>query len=347
MNSNEDKQGGIFRRYLSPQLSAALQSDTVPVWWTAMVSDPELFVAPRDGYLNVYFRGNSLVRLSTSSSGELVGEVHYKYLLRPELANAYWKMTHDGKLPDGDASNLRLSDFFHDLNDLAGLKRASKNFSGVEKAGIAKILARNPNVIDLEVAFGTPPAGDEERSKIPRIDLVAAHKHGDGVALAFYEAKDYSNAELRAIEPKDAPVLDQIRTYENAISERRAEIAEAYRKHCRYLLEIASPASKAADKGGGDASLTRRELLELVAYHPDKLYVALQPRLLVFGFDQAQKAHAGWQNHLKRLASGLSESRVIAVGNPAGIRLGHSLPLSGEVWKYQSAEDTALPDASA
>jgi hypothetical protein len=332
MNKSDPKDG-TFRRALSPQLKAALTSGNVPAWWKAMVSDPELFIAPRDGYLNVYYRGNSLVRLSASAEGRLI----YKYLLRPELQNAYWKVDHDGKLPNKDASHLRLSDFFHDLNDLAALKRASKNFSGVEKAGIAKILARNPNVIDLEVAFGTPPAGDEERSKIPRIDLVAAHKHGDGVALAFYEAKDYSNAELRAIEPKDVPVLNQMRKYEEEISRRRVEIAEAYRKHCRYLLEIASPASKAPSEAGEDASLTRRKLLELVADHPEKLYVALQPRLLIFGFDQAQKAHAGWQNHLKRLASGLSESRVIAIGDAAGIRLDNSLPLTGEVWKYRAA----------
>ncbi|MGF6599670.1 hypothetical protein P3T23_004398 [Paraburkholderia sp. GAS448] len=346
MNKIKAPKGSIFRRAMSPQLKAALTSDNVPAWWRAMVSDPELFVAPRDGYLNVYYKGNSLVRLIASSDGQLVGEVHYKYLLRPELANAYWKMTHDGKLGNGDVSNLRLSDFFHDLNDLASLKRASKNFSGVEKSGIAKILARNPNVIDLEVAFGTPPDGGEEKSKIPRIDLIAAHRHEDGVALAFYEAKDYGNVELRSSEPKDVPVLNQMRKYEEEISRRRVEIAEAYRNHCQDLLEIL-PVSNTSHKGGGDSFSARRELLEFVAYHPEKLYIALQPRLLVFGFDQAQKTHAGWKIHLERLEGGLSESRVIAMGDPAGIRLDGHLPPGTEVWKYQRAEGSALHDASA
>src|SRR5579864_4538077 len=118
MNKNEGQQSSTFRRTLSPQLKAALTSDNAPAWWRAMTNDPELFIAPRDGYLNVYYRGNSLVRLTASSCGQLLGEVHYKYLLKPELQNAYWKMTHDGKLLHGDASDLRLSDFFHDLNDL-------------------------------------------------------------------------------------------------------------------------------------------------------------------------------------------------------------------------------------
>jgi hypothetical protein len=342
MNKNEDPRDGTFRRALSPQLKAALTSNNVPAWWRAMISDPELFVAPRDGYLNVYYSGNSLVRLIASSDGQLVGEVHHKYLLRPELTSAYWKMTHDGKLTSGDVSNLRLSDFFHDLNDLAGLKRASKNFSGVEKGGIAKILARNSNVIDLEVAFGTPPANDGEKSKIPRIDLVAVQKHEDGVALVFYEAKDYGNDELRSSEPNDVPVLNQMRKYEDEISRRRVQIAEAYRNHCRDLLEIAIPASKATDNGGGDLSSTRRELLELVAYHPDKLYVALQPRLLIFGFDQAQKSHAGWQIHRERLVNGLSEGSVLSMGDPGNIRLDKSLPLGGNIWKYGPTEGSAL-----
>ena len=73
----------------------------------------------------------------------------------------------------------------------------------------------------------------------------------------------------------------------------------------------------------------------------------MQPRLLVFGFDQAQKTHAGWKSHLERLESGLSASNVVAMGDPASICLDNTLPLGGEIWKYQPADDLALRDASA
>jgi hypothetical protein len=42
----------------------------------------------------------------------------------------------------------------------------------------------------------------------------------------------------------------------------------------------------------------------------------LQPRLLIFGFDQAQKSHAGWQIHRERLVNGLSEGSVLSMGDP-------------------------------
>jgi len=343
MNKIEAPRGSTFRRFLSAQLQAALRTDAAPDWLKAMVSDPDLFVAPRNGYLNVYYRGNSLVRLTASSDGQLVGEVHYKYLLRPELKNAYWKMTHEGTLSNGEASNLRLSDFFHDLNDLASLKRASKNFSGVEKSGVAKIVARNPNVIDLEVAFGTVPAGDEEEAQIPRMDLVTAQKYKDGLALVFYEAKDFSNPELRSSEQKDVPVVNQMRKYEKEIGERRDEIAHAYSAHCRYLLEMAQASSEAPDIDGGGSASARRHLLQFVVDHPEKLYVALQPRLLIFGFDQAQKTHAGWRSHLERLEGCLSKNRVIAMGDPAGIRLDAPLSPDADVWRYQSSGELTAP----
>ena len=44
-----------------------------------MASDPSLFIAIRDGYLNVYYSGNSLLKLSLDGE-RLAGEIHYKYL---------------------------------------------------------------------------------------------------------------------------------------------------------------------------------------------------------------------------------------------------------------------------
>jgi hypothetical protein len=96
--------GGPFEddddnRHLSEELLAALQPEVAPTWWMTMAADPELFIAPRDGYLNVYYRGNSLVRLTADAAGKLAGEVNYKYLLRPSLKDFLWKMTYDGKSP--------------------------------------------------------------------------------------------------------------------------------------------------------------------------------------------------------------------------------------------------------
>jgi hypothetical protein len=48
-------------------------------WWKAIADDRELFIAIRDGYINVYWKGNSLLKL-WQAGNDLVGEIHYKYL---------------------------------------------------------------------------------------------------------------------------------------------------------------------------------------------------------------------------------------------------------------------------
>ena len=65
------------------------QSDS---WWRALVDDDDLFLAVRDNYINVYYLGCSLLKLTWKpGSGDVVGETHYKYLLRPQL-NLYVKI---------------------------------------------------------------------------------------------------------------------------------------------------------------------------------------------------------------------------------------------------------------
>jgi hypothetical protein len=140
-----------------------------------------------DGYLNVYYRGNSLVRLTADAAGKLAGEVNYKYLLRPSLKDFLWKMTYDGEIAHKAAAHAPVTDFFHDLNDLVGMKKASGLYVGVEKEGVAKIAANQNNVIDLEVAFSSGTDGNGS-TQLPRLDLVALHSHAGelGEVLVFY-----------------------------------------------------------------------------------------------------------------------------------------------------------------
>ncbi|SOE81038.1 hypothetical protein SAMN05446927_4293 [Caballeronia arationis] len=351
--TNNNQAQNKFDRFLSPALLAALQPQVAPKWWMAMAADEDLFIAPRDGYLNVYYRGNSLVKLTAASDGSLVGEVNYKYLLRPDLKDCLWRMTHDGQIVGDLAGQVPLSDFFHDLNDLEGLKKASKRFAGVEKEGVARIAARQSNVIDLEVAFGSGPVGNG-KAEIPRLDLVALHSYTNkkaqdvdfGQALVFYEAKHYSNPELRASGSTEAPVVAQMKKYAQALSDRRHQIVEAYRAQCEYILRT-QYASDSAPKVGDMSKLgMRRRRLESIVKYPEKLYLALLPRLLIYGFDEAQKMSPGWMKHVQKLKDSLAENRVIARGDAAEIRLEGVLPLDGEVWKPSgSVEVSALGQA--
>lgn len=74
-----------FKRGLSADLVESLNEEYERGgWWKALADDPQLFIAVRDDYLNVYWKGNSLIRLFLQN-GRLVGEVHYKYMLSRPL----------------------------------------------------------------------------------------------------------------------------------------------------------------------------------------------------------------------------------------------------------------------
>ena len=181
-------------------------------WWRAIASDPDLFIAFRDGYLNVYWNGSSLLKL-TLDGDRLVGETHYKYLLRPDTPKPYIPV--DGgmvKLPD-------LAALFHvDLSDVPALKRAASAYVGDEKAGVHRIVLSNPNVVDVEVAFGLEGNGEDAPST-RRIDFAALHSAADGAEIVFYEAKTFSNKELRAAGDARPPVSGQIEGYRKLLAE--------------------------------------------------------------------------------------------------------------------------------
>ena len=66
-------------------------------WWRNLVDDAETFVAIRDDYLNVYYRGNSLLKLCFTSNA-----------FRPYIDSAF-RSRHN---------------IYEDLADVEGLKNA-------------------------------------------------------------------------------------------------------------------------------------------------------------------------------------------------------------------------------
>ena len=60
--------------------------------WSKMVEDRILFIAIRDEYIDVYYKGNSICKLSYNNG--VIVEVHYKYLnlSRPQTENVYVKI---------------------------------------------------------------------------------------------------------------------------------------------------------------------------------------------------------------------------------------------------------------
>ena len=130
-------------------------------WWRTFVDDPELFVAIRDNRVNVYWRGCSLAEVRLEA-GEVVGRTHYKYLLRPSMDAPYVEFTEGAYRMPGNTQGL----FVGSPGGVRELKRAARPFAGGEKTGVHRIILSNPNILDVEIAFGLP--GTEESAPPPR-----------------------------------------------------------------------------------------------------------------------------------------------------------------------------------
>ena len=148
-------------------------------WWRAFVGDKDVFLAIRENYVNAYYRGCSLLRLSWEA-GAFVGEVHYKYLLRPSASNEYVKVV-DGR---ANLDNAK-SRFLDDIGEIDSLKKAATPYAGDEKTGVHNILSANNNILDVEIAFGK----DESDTGAPRLDFAAIRKSGKEAKVVFFEAK--------------------------------------------------------------------------------------------------------------------------------------------------------------
>ena len=265
-------------------------------WWKEMVDDRETFVGIRKNYVNVYFRGASLVRLKPSPDG-IAASVHYKYLLRPRLHEEYVRIGADGRIAPAE-----LMAIVTDHIDVNAFKAAARNYAGEEKTGVHAIAVKPDNaVVDVEVAIS-------EGGVARRIDIAGLVDEGDDIAVRFFEAKAFSNGELRA-EDKPA-VVEQISRYQDLVRLHEKEIVDSYRRVCRNLCALEGMALEGR----------RKALIDAVAAGAKPLSVDIAPRLVVFGFDQDQRGGTVWGKHLSKLKE-LLDRDPIAVGDAKNVRL--------------------------
>lgn len=300
-----------FKRGLSPEFVTRLNEEYERGgWWQAIADDPSLFIAIRDEYLNVYWKGNSLLKLRMQGDA-LVGQVHYKYLLRPEISPTPYLQIEGGQVQLGDPATF----FLTDLSDIAGLKRAADVYSGDEKTGVHKIVMSNPNIIDVEVAFGTE--NEHSGAKVAqRIDFVALRQGKGEAELLFYEAKAFANPELRA-KGENVPVLKQLKDYGKFLKNSQSNLKTSYQQVCGNLLEL---------RGLRDRFSALHSTFKNIYEGKLDLGINNDVRLVVFGFDQDQKKGTKWETHRSKLLAKLDEreDRLILKGNPQGLTRGIS-----------------------
>ena len=300
-----------FNRGLQLEFVEALNElyDRPVSWWRRLVDDRDLFLAVRGNYVNVYYLGCSLLRLKSQAKG-VVGEVHYKYLLRPTLATSEYIRIRDGR-PESLPPVEHM--FTESLVDLDALKTAARPYAGLEKAGVHEVVLSNWNVVDVEIAFATGES-DESETSAPRVDFAVLQQRNRHVELVFFEAKNFTNTELRAAGCADPKVVGQIDGYAALLRDRHDEIVDSYRAVCDNLLNL---------RGLPERHPERHAMLRGIVNGSAPLMVNVEPRLVVFGFDADQRDGEHWKAHRDKLKDRLGD-RVLLRGNAKGFTRGIS-----------------------
>lgn len=289
-----------FKRGLSPDFVRRLNEEYESGgWWKHIADDDQLFVAIRNQYLNVYWKGNSLLELRLNGS-DLVGLIHYKYLLRPDRKAAYINVL-GGRPVIEDPAGLFLNSI-----DPERLRKAAAPYSGGEKDGVHQILLGNPNVIDVEIAFRRE-CDTGKPSRTVRIDFAAIQTGCNGPELGFFEAKRFANKEIRASK-KAAQVEEQMDEYRRCLMEHEGQLLESYRTVIANLCTL---------KGKG----IRERYSALHSLDTTELRICKEVGLVVFGYDsdQAREGSAGGRlfQELDRQLGG----RLYRSGKPTSLKI--------------------------
>ena len=286
-----------------------------PAWWRDVLNyrfrdvsgaQQPLFLAVRDGYLNAYVEGQSVLKIKFDKAARLSADIHHKYL--DDAAKGRRYKAFNGSTVDGApyVGRETLNRWVERARCYSGHKNAGA--TGSEKQGVAVIAGRNAQVIDVEM--GLKGTGD-------RIDMVALERNGDAITIVFYEAKLFGNPAMRArdFQPK---VLGQIGRYTKwLVGEGREEqVKQAYRRTCKLLVELRSMQD----------AVPLHDLVRLASEEGSNLHVDPEPRLIAFGYEE-NKINAYWAQHDKVLRrAGIDGVRLIMQPRCEDVKLPESTP---------------------
>lgn len=184
-----------------------------------------LRLAIRENYVNFYADGQSIANVRMGSD-TLSARVHEKYFepnaeTRRQIGQKYRRLECKG-------TDNRPTDV------VSSWMQVASSYAGAEKTFVERLVAANPNVIDLEMAL---PAFPGEKSAA-RVDLVALEPSGRGWRLVFWEAKMAKNPEARAKGDTTPKVVAQKDKYCLWLGANEDLVLSAYHQVCRDLVDI-------------------------------------------------------------------------------------------------------------
>ncbi|MDR2506450.1 MAG: hypothetical protein LBD67_00405 [Candidatus Accumulibacter sp.] len=279
----------VFNRGVNDEFAKRLNAeyDTCR-WWKLLASDTDLFITIRNACIEVYWNGDSLLKIELHGD-RIVGEIHYKYLLRHDLPKSALRV-HGGTVSFPNASTF----FLNDLLDIAALKRAARPYASGGQALLYRIIRSNWNVIDLDIVLGVDEHG--QKDKIDFAALRAASDASDGAELVFYVARPFSSPEIRNAGEGRPPVLERIERYRELIVQHARELENVYRAVCKNLTGFYWTWDR--------YDAVSIDLMHRVAEN-GPFRINEMPRLIVFDFDNDQRDGRDWAIHRKKLEAAL------------------------------------------
>lgn len=281
-------------------------------WFSDVLADTDIFLGIRNNVLDAYWHGCRLFHVTRKGkAGPLKVATHPKYLIDPGLGGEI-------VLTDinfGLGEHAAFIESYEGTTTLARMKRAAKLYALPEKDGVHSIISRNPrnpNVIDLEIAFRQQNQNSEldDESKLRKIDIASLEEAQDEIHLRFWEAKCYANQELFAADG-DAKVVGQIEGYRQLLKLHWKQVCESYTNIAVNLVEF-SRWTKANRKVGC--------LTEKVAQGQRLSDGEPIVGLVIFDFDDDQRKGERFRNHITQKLSTRIRP-LIPRGNASNIQL--------------------------
>jgi hypothetical protein len=227
-------------RKLSDQFMAALQHGLLADLTNQIIADKDLDLQIRDGYLNIYYKGNSLLRLIEAGTFYQV-DIHEKFCTGLTVP----------KLLDGQTMPLFLA-LIPALKD--NIIRYGKSSLEIEYEQLIiranNVEPRNNSeyfVLDRQYAIGPD-----------RFDLIGIYwdrhgrKRGQEIPLCLMEVKFALNSDVKEIH-------DQLQRYYHSVRGRASMLAQEYELILRQKLEL----------GLFDQTRERTEAMKTLHISPD------------------------------------------------------------------------------
>jgi hypothetical protein len=307
----DDSTMSQFKRRLD-RLDSLCGCSNKPEWWNNLLSlwrpsgvpagEYGLRLAIRDNYLNFYRRGQSIARVEIGIGGTPTATTHIKYVgdsKDESFGQEHVKLGGEWLLRNGEPWKryecIETLKKWIETVDGSPDAGGEKGYAGIEKDFVDKVVAENPNIIDLEM--GLPAWGEQKTA--PRMDIVEIEASAEGRSVVFWEAKRNSDSRLRCsvdiVRDEKPEVLKQLAAYRRFLTEEEAHlglVADAYKNTAKLLKKLREIAD-----GLGEKYPLGSEIL--AAASESELSVDHNPRLVVL--NEKGVNPKAWGEHADKL----------------------------------------------